>query len=205
MNLYITETEYAASNLIELIWGERAEYEALLRQAGELESKSQFMFQVYDDRQWNDDWDELQTLGYWYRGAEAGTKAEELKTQAAQLNARMSIHDVSIRGLSAALLQIAKQGISVVHTKLQNCPAGRSVGNESLSNVIWQSRNQALHYEEGNFRQAVTDCFTRLEQDFGNDFSLAAHSGQNLAFRIIELLGWKTYKDYETDMMSILP
>ena len=205
MNLYISETEYAARNLIELIWQERAEYENLLSQAGELESRSQFMFKIYNDREWNDDWDEFQTLGYWYRGAEAGTKAQELKSQADELNAKMSIHDVSIRGLSGALLQIAKQGISVVHNGLQHCPAGRSIGSESLSNVIWQARNQSLHYEEGSFRQPVIDCFMNLEQGFGSDFSLASNSGKNLAYRVVELLDWKTYDNYQSDMMSLLP
>jgi hypothetical protein len=205
MNLYISETEYAACNLIELIWKERAEYEVLLDQAHGLEERSQFMFKIYDDRQWNDDWDERQTLAYWYRGAEAGTKAQELKTQAGQLSAKMSIHDASIKGLCGALLQIAKQGISIEYGGPDSCPSGRPVGRDSLSNVIWQARNQALHYEEGSFNPSVIQCFMNLARDYGDDFSLSKNSGKNLAYRVVERLGWRTYEDYERDMALLLP
>lgn len=205
MNIYISETEYAARNLIELIWRERERYEQFLSQAHELESKSQFMFGIYSERALNDGWDELQTIGYWYRGAEAGTQAKEMKAEAAKLNAQMAIHDSSVKGLCGALLQLAKQGISIVHGGLNACPLGRSIGREVLSNIIWQARNQTMHYEEGNFRPQVVQCFQNLELDYGADFSLTSNSGNNLAFRVVELLNWKTYADYERDVALLLP
>jgi hypothetical protein len=36
----------------------------------------------------------------------------------------MATHDFSVGALSGALLQYGKQGISVVHAKLQPCPPG---------------------------------------------------------------------------------
>jgi len=205
MNIYIVETEYAARNLIELIWKERADYERLLKKAQELARGSQFMFDIYSERALNDDWDELQTIGYWYRGAEADTQAKETRGEAAQLNSQMAIHDASVKGLCGALLQVAKQGISIVHGKLSACPSGRILGQEVLANIIWQARNQAIHFEEGKFHPAVVQCFQKLEQDHGANFSLTLNRGKNLAFRVVELLGWKTYADYERDMALILP
>jgi hypothetical protein len=205
MNIYIVETEYAARNLIGLIWKERAEYERLLEKAQGLERRSQFMFSIYSERALNDDWDELQTIGYWYRGAESDAQAKEARIEAAQLNVQMAIHDASVKGLCGAVLQIAKQGISTVHGGLNACPSGRNIGQEGLANIVWQARNQAIHYEEGKFHPAVVQCFQKLEQDHGTDFSLTLNKGKNLAFRAIELLGWKTYADYEKDMALLLP
>lgn len=103
--------------------------------------------------------------------------------------------------LAGALLQIAKQGISCVYSRLSNCPDGRAIGtNETLKNVIWQARNQSMHYEEANFSQSVVRCFNNLKNDFGDDFHL---DNQNLAYSIIKILGWNSYKNYKNDMMSL--
>lgn len=47
--------------------------------------------------------------------------------------------------------------------------------------------------------------FQKLERDDGVDFSLTLNRGNNLAFRVIELLGWTTYAAYERDMILLLP
>ena len=108
-----------------------------------------------------------------------------------------SVHSV----FATALLQVAKQGISAVHGSLDQCPGGRLVGRESLKSVIWAARNQAMHYEEGKFSKSVTDCFRSLEADFGAGFSLGV---DNLSDRVVELLGWYDYNQYEADMASLL-
>ena len=71
--------------------------------------------------------------------------------------------------------------------------------------IIWQARNQAIHFEEGNFHQKVIDVFTILELENGPDFALVQHQGQSRAKQIINLLGWNDYALYSSDIQSLLP
>ena len=43
---------------------------------------------------------------------------------------------------------------------------------QSLKNIIWQSRNQSIHHEDGNYHNNVKNCFIDLQNDFGNDFEV---------------------------------
>jgi hypothetical protein len=70
--------------------------------------------------------------------------------------------------------------------------------SQTLKNVVWQSRNQALHWEEGRFSQAVETCFRALATDYDPKFG--STSIRNMAADVIELLGWRTWDDFEHDM-----
>ena len=116
----------------------------------------------------------------------------------------IQLHAVSATILCGALLQFAKQGISIVHKSLATCPAGRIIGSESLKNIIWQGRNHAIHYEESpNHNQAVKNCFANLEAHFGLQFSLENHPRENLSKEIIRVLGWYGYTTFEEDMLLL--
>lgn len=104
--------------------------------------------------------------------------------------------------IAGAILQIAKQGISFIYGPLGNCPIGRAVGSQHLSNVIWQGRNQSMHYEEGANKPATIACFAALEADFGPGFQLGR---TNLAAEVLRVLGWVEYEVYEADMATLLP
>ena len=103
-----------------------------------------------------------------------------------------------------SLLQIAKQGISTIHGNLDNCPEGRKIGPETLKNIIWQGRNQSLHCEEGNPHKKVKNCFLNLKNEFGKDFDLSLNPTSNKAKKIVDVLGWEDYDQYEKDMISLL-
>jgi hypothetical protein len=107
--------------------------------------------------------------------------------------------------MSGALLQSAKQAISYTYRGLTACPRGRNVGSQSIKDVIWQARNQAVHFEAGKYDPLVLKCFQQLEADFGPDFSLTSNPKQNLAERVVTLLDWKSYDDYEKDMTQLCP
>src|SRR5205085_1103080 len=83
----------------------------------------------------------------------------------------IATHALSVGSLAGSLLQHAKQGVSLVHGKPEKCPAGRSVGSQDLKEVIWQGRNQAIHWEEGKFKQSLEKCFESLRKDFGPVFA----------------------------------
>lgn len=103
--------------------------------------------------------------------------------------------------LCGALLQIAKQGLSVAHGAKQNAPAGRVIGSTTLRDVIWEGRNQALHFEDGRFSSEVVQCFAALQALHGPRFTLI--KGKNLATYIVDVLGWHTLLTYEADMLSL--
>jgi hypothetical protein len=111
----------------------------------------------------------------------------------------------SLSALAGALLQIAKQGLSLVYgERKSDCPDGRSIGSQSLKEVIWEERNQAVHYESGDYRQPVVDCFAKLAREFDPEFDLAANRRRCLAKEVVALLGWQDYSTYRRDMEGLL-
>jgi hypothetical protein len=79
---------------------------------------------------------------------------------------------------------------------------GKTVGSsQQLSEVIWQARNQALHWEAQNFHPPVVACFTALASEVDqvfNDFRT-----RNMALDVIDMLGWRTIDDFERDLLSV--
>ncbi|QXE23648.1 hypothetical protein B6N60_02338 [Richelia sinica FACHB-800] len=144
-------------------------------------------------------------LQYNKRTESLSKQEEVLISQIEQLKNLIDAKSFAISSLCGALLQISKQGISIVHRGLGSCPNGRSIGNDVLKNIIWQGRNQSMHYEENNPNQAVKNCFQNLETSFGSEFSLTLHPSENFAQKIvIKVLGWNEYQVYEQDMISLL-
>src|SRR5690606_35383953 len=100
--------------------------------------------------------------------------------------------------LAGNLLQVAKQGLSIVFGDEANWPDGRPVSGQSLKAAIRGARNQTIHWEEGQCRTATVQVFERLAQDFGAPFG--DYNTINLAMPVITLLGWRTYDNYVADM-----
>lgn len=170
MNSYLQEMRFAVEQVLDGLWKERA---ALERLQAELATLTQVVQEDYaraeivaDDALDADDvtlatgmhWDT-----YFGEDKERYKKAQEQQ----QLDARLATRHFSLSALAGTALQYAKQGISVVHSGLASCPSGRSIGSVALKDLIWQGRNQASHWEEGNLRPPVVLCFETLkvEQD----------------------------------------
>lgn len=71
---------------------------------------------------------------------------------------------------------------------------------ESISNIIRQGRNQAMHYEMEPWPD-VKSCFDNLNEHLPDDQKL--YISKNMAKRILELLGWRDYGSYKKDMLSL--
>jgi hypothetical protein len=99
------------------------------------------------------------------------------------------------------MLQYGKQAISFVHSKLSACPDGRTIGTEPLKNIIWQGRNQALHWEEGSFTPPVVTCFEALAKE--SDPKFGEFRVRNKGTDVIALLDWKEFADFERDMLLL--
>lgn len=146
--------------------------------------------------------DGLGTAIYWdtYFGSDKDRyyKAEELEKAQESLEA----HRFSIAAMAGSLLQYAKQGI-VLHYGIERigCPDGRTVAGMPLHEVIWQGRNQAIHWEEGELRSPVERCFKKLAEQIDQVYQ--EFQTRSMAYDIICLLGWYSFDDFANDMRSI--
>lgn len=201
MEEYLKETEFATSELIKLVFQEEKEIQKLLSEIRVNENiYNQFIAMEYDLEGVSP-----ARLQHTYIQAMGGTSQAYIHKKIEELKKSLKVKDASLKVLCGALLQIGKQGISIVHGNLENCPDLKPSSNkhltESLKDFIWWGRNQSLHYEEGNFRKGVTVFFKLLRSKYGDAFALEKNS--NLAKEIVTLLKWTSYESYKMDMLSL--
>lgn len=199
MNQYIIDTKFAAEELIRLICLEEDKLKNLKDRYSERKKHHDILYQDFyrKDLDRDENFTEADMMHSFYRQADYDQKVlESIRRQMCEIEQSIDNKGESIKALSGGLLQIAKQGISSVYQDLSSCPDGRMIRNETLKNIIWQGRNQSLHYEEGRFRPSVINCFNNLGfNSFGRD---------NYAKDIIDILGWSTYESYESDIILLL-
>lgn len=145
---------HAASNIIDLIMHDWRELEKSSKSYHKVKENLHFYQQQLYAADISDDLSPMQ-LQYEYlqcnKRTENLSKQEQfLISQIERLKNLIDAKSFTISSLCGALLQISKQGISIVHRGLGSCPNGRSIGNEALKNIILQWRNQSMHYEENN-------------------------------------------------------
>lgn len=208
MHQYITDTQYAVRELINLITNEETQIHQSEKQYEMLKFKEDSLSKQLTNASLNENVPVFQDQFIAINFHKTREESEELRRQIEELKISIDVKSYSTDALCGAVLQIAKQGISTVYGSLSECPSGREIGEganaEVLKNVIWQARNQSLHHEDGSFSASVIECFNKLEVLFGSNFSLSSNRGRNLARYVIQELGWKKYLQYESDMQSLL-
>jgi hypothetical protein len=205
MNQYITETEYAVKNLIELVSKENVKLEEIKASLSIAEAKYKHNKWDFETSDMNDDFSDAYVMGAFQRMASTHNESSELQIEINLLQALIGSRQSAIQAICGAILQISKQGISVVHRGKANAPEGRYIGSVNIRDIIWEARNQAIHFEENSFNQRVTALFQILEAENGAEFDLNAHLKQSRAKQVINLLGWDVYANYSSDMQSLLP
>lgn len=205
MHKYLQDTEFAAKSLFRLATDEANQLKALTEKLPPLEQQlkiHQWDFQTSD---LNEDFSDAYVMAAFGRAARTGQEVERLKVQVAELQASVGIRQHSIQAIAGSIFQLAKQGISLVYGSPSAAPPGRMVGALAARDIIWQARNQSMHYEEGSFKKAVVDLFLTLEKEHGPQFSLTANAKQNRARQVLDVLGWVSYDSYLRDMRALLP
>lgn len=205
MHQYLRDTEFAVSNLIRLAHEEEAQLRALCAKLVELEPQLKIHKWDFESSDLNDDFSEAYVMGAFGRMAKAHTEVESLQREVTSLQANIGARQQATQAIAGAIFQVAKQGISLVNNRLAAAPDGRFIGSAALKVIIWQARNQAMHFEEGAPKQPVKDLFAILEAEQGLQFSLAAHGAQSRAKQVLDLLGWHDYPAYLADMTLLLP
>lgn len=200
---YLAEIKHAAREAIAIVWAEHRQVEGLSVLVDRLTREMKDGYRRAAAWSDSDDPDDVM-LGvgiHWetYFGADKQRHGAqgELELAAERLAAR----EFSRASMAGSLLQYAKQGISIAHGGLEACPAGRLIGRQPLKQLVWQGRNQALHWEDGNPHLPVKRCFDMLAADFDQLFT--GYSARNLAFEVVRLLGWESYDAFARDLQSL--
>jgi len=144
----------------------------------------------------------LSTAVYW--DTYFGVDKERHLTDKALREARLATHEFARNAMAGALLQFAKQGLSMRYGKsVSACPKGRLIGSQSITDVIWQGRNQAIHWEDGQFHSATEGTLKRLAKDLGSPFD--QYASRSLAYEIVCAFGWQTFADFSKDLLALDP
>ena len=205
MHQYLQDTEYAVQHLLRLATDEEIQLNALMDTLRKTEAQLKIHQWDFQSSDLNEDFSDAYVMAAFGRAGRAAQETDRLKVEVAKLQASVGARQQATQALAGAVLQIAKQGISVVHGGPTTAPTGRTVGTLSIRDIIWQARNQSMHYEEGNFKKALIDLFATLEAEQGPQFGLAAHPKLNRAKQVLDLLGWSSYSNYKQDMQALLP
>lgn len=203
MNQYLSDTEYAVKNLIELASRETKKLKSLQDQYNS-DKHLQRLWEAYCSSDLSEDNSDVNVQHNFIKMAQYASSKPEFQ-QIQTLKIGIDSHEYAIHAIAGAILQIAKQGISVVHGDLKFAPNGRLIKSVPLKDIIWQGRNQAIHFEEGSFNKQVVDLFSRLESACGKEFSLSEFTKQSRAKQVLSLLGWVEYSAYLEDMQDLLP
>lgn len=198
---YLKEIQHAATSVISIVWADHREFEKVQQKLDTLKRKTQHGYQQAQNLANDEDEDPaLATGAYWDTYFGPDKRRFHADKQRDKLENLLQLRDFSRNALASSILQFAKQGISIVHGELKNAPAGRIIHGINLKEIIWQGRNQALHWEEGKLRKPVVDCFEKLKN---SDSSFADYNKRCLAFAVVQTLGWTEWNAFKKDMLSL--
>src|SRR5437870_1412879 len=168
MTDYLAEIEFAASNVIPIVWRERNRLRELEAEVASLTKLVEDNYRRAECVAMNaeDPDDVAMATGRYWDNYFGDDKERYYKDKdRAKLIEQIAAHALSIGSLAGSLLQYAKQGISLAHGGFANCPNGRSIGTQFLKDVIWQGRNQGIHWEEGKLHPSIQQCFEKLVKE----------------------------------------
>jgi hypothetical protein len=114
--------------------------------------------------------------------------------------------DTACAAAASAVLQTAKQCISMTWAGKDRFAKGRAIGSQYISAVIWHARNHALHFEEGwPLKNSETQhSLLLLQNEMGLNVDMLQHITKSLAYEIIKILGWNSYGNFANDMHDLL-
>lgn len=167
MHQYLQDTEFAAQSLFQVAMDEERQLGLLATSLQDKERELQVHQGDFQTSDLNEDFSGTYVMAAFARAGRAGLEVQRLRAEVAALQASVGTHQHSVQAIAGAILQVAKQGISLVHGGLSSALPGRSVGSLALRDVVWLARNQSMHYEEGKYKPPLTALFSTLEKEQG--------------------------------------
>ncbi|MGI8778006.1 MAG: hypothetical protein ACR2LJ_11655 [Acidimicrobiales bacterium] len=204
MDEYVQEIRHAVEQLVPIIWEEGQRLRQLEAEVGASTRQTHHGYQRAEALAIDaDDVDDvaMATQMQWetYFGPDRERYCRSAELQA--LARRATAQSFSVAALASALLQYGKQGISIVHGSLGAAPDGRTFGWQLLKEVIWQGRNQGLHWEDQDFRPPVERCFEVLPAEVDRKFG--DYRSRNMAIDVLGLLEWHDFEAFARDLRSL--
>ena len=205
MNSYLVDVRYAVEQLLEGIWTEYRIFEELTKEVAKLTAYTHEEYRRVDrilavDP---DDDEGIATGLHWDTYFGPDKERHYKNVDLGVLQARVQLKEFSMNSLAGGILQIGKQGMSLVKGGLAQSSSGRLIGTQPLKDVIWQGRNQSMHWEEGKLSPSVQQCFKTLESEIGPQFGQFTTS--STAFEVVKALDWRDFGAFEKDMKSLAP
>lgn len=193
---------------IEHLFSALSEYRKVLERAQitveEIESSKQLLSDLF---MYRDQWSP--NANHYY--AQYMARMEELEKQKAEAQendtekmekALFNIGSTveSMSGLAGAVLQIAKQALSIRHARKPNLPTARTVGTQNIVEVVWEGRNHAMHWDEGAPKERVRNMLNALVADL----NITIEVGKNNCLSILGALEWKTPEAIISDLKALV-
>lgn len=201
---YLKEVEHAVNTVITEIHREIDHLAALRSGLAKLTAATEDGYRRVEFLATNPDLDDdfLATAIYWDTYFEVDKDRFHKNIETDTAIQQVVAHEFSISALSSSLLQFGKQGISLHFGKKRvGCPDGRILDGMPLHELIWQGRNQALHWEDGSFHPSVEVCFQTLAK---TDPVFSQYKHRSLAYEIVKLLGWKSFDNFSRDLILLI-
>ncbi|MCE9565957.1 MAG: hypothetical protein K8U57_28370 [Planctomycetes bacterium] len=206
MHKYLERTQFATKTLIDAIFQEERELARLTprvapaqRYAKTLDRAAAFALRDIDD---DEGIGQLKAVEAWDARVEANSLVESVE----ELTRARADKEQAIIALCGALLQVAKNGITVLDAEgngvIVSPLKGRQIDGLHLEEIVWGGRNQSMHYQElpkHKLTKRVCDTLAATRPQF------KAAAGKDLSREFISLLGWTDIEKYTEDMESILP
>lgn len=216
---YLDQTRYISKHLIELlnmIESDRINIEHNMAMIPHYEKNSR-TFSVFA-KQVRAEGAEEEAMDFILKGIEHSNIAQSYNEQVSevqeQYNNALLIINNPLQSVAQALLQIGKQGISSQYGKLKKDCVNEFVKvnkeiplkcNVNILDIIWEGRNQSIHYEDKTFNRPVEECFEKLLQNnhLCCDKLAGYKNGENKAYEIIKILSWDSHEVFEKDLISL--
>jgi hypothetical protein len=106
----------------------------------------------------------------------------------------------SISSLAGSVLQISKQVLSLRHGGKPTIPTSRTIGSQSIIEIIWEGRNHAMHWDEGAPRARVQTMLNALYADLGLNIVV----GNNNCLSILGALDWDSADAVVRDLNALI-
>ena len=114
--------------------------------------------------------------------------------------ATMGATEESMSVIAGAILQVGKQVLSYRHGAKGNLPTSRMVGTQHLTEVVWEGRNHAMHWEEHSPRPPVTAMLNAL----ATDLQVQIVPNSNNSWAILAAIGWTNENEMVAELKQLI-
>lgn len=205
MHPLLADTEYATSNLFTLLTEETHQLARLNERRSALKAESEAYDLDFRTSDLNDDFSDAHVMNPFVRSRRAHEQKLRAEAEIVEMSARIASHETATQALAGAILQIAKQLMSIVYVDIAKAPTGDMHGTVSTRDVIVAARNQSMHYEEGVLKNKTSrEHFEALAATYGDDFRLDLGPIRSRAKEVLRVLKWASYEQYVVSMTALL-